>query len=340
MKKIKTLSREKLFHALDVLIKKYRLLAPVKDDNILTFAEVKKSSEIIMDFTNSVGSPKKIFFPQSETIISYSRDGIRHVPEYASEKKRIVFGMRPCDAKALTLLDKVFDSPDYKDPYYVEKRKNTTIFSLACGNPQMSCFCTSVGLGPFSKAGSDIFLVDLGEKFLLEPVTDKGNIMLNEISGMQESEEKDLAIANELQSGAESKIKRHVQLDGLAKKLDDIFDHAIWSEIHEKCLGCGICTYLCPTCHCFDIEDEAVDGKGRRVRNWDSCMFPRFTLEASGHNPRPTNRERMRHRIMHKFNYFVKNYGLSACVGCGRCIRNCPAGMDILEVIKQLGSAE
>ncbi|NQT01525.1 MAG: 4Fe-4S ferredoxin, partial [Planctomycetes bacterium] len=109
MKKVKTLSREKLLHALDALIKKYQLFAPVKDDTILTFAEVKKSSEIIMDFTNSAGSPKKIFFPQSETIISYSRDGSRHVPEYAGEKKRIVFGMRPCDAKALTLLDKVFD---------------------------------------------------------------------------------------------------------------------------------------------------------------------------------------------------------------------------------------
>jgi len=339
MKTAKTITREKLSGLLDGLAEKYRLFAPVMNDNIVTFAEVKKGSEVALEFTNSREPPKKIFFPQSETLFSYSKEGNRHVPEQM-EKKTVVFGMRPCDAKALSLLDNVFNSPDYQDPYYVEKRHNTIIVTLACNNPQISCFCTSFDLGPFSKTGSDVFVVNLGEKFLLEAVTEKGDALLQEISELNKAEEKEIQQAKELQTVSENKIKRRIQTNGIAEKLDGMFDHPLWDEIHEKCLCCGVCSFLCPTCHCFDINDEALDGNGQRVRTWDCCMFPDFTLEASGHNPRPTGRERMRQRIMHKFNYFVKNYGQFACVGCGRCLRNCPVSTDIIKVIEAINSAK
>jgi len=122
--------------------------------------------------------------------------------------------------------------------------------------------------------------------------------------------------------------------EGLKENLDEMYDDPFWDELHLRCLGCGVCTYLCPTCHCFDIVDEGNGAAGQRLRNWDTCQFALFTHHTSGHNPRPTGRERMRQRVMHKFNYFVSNFGDIACVGCGRCVRECPVNLDIRAVIE------
>jgi ferredoxin len=140
-------------------------------------------------------------------------------------------------------------------------------------------------------------------------------------------------LLKEIEDKASQKVDRSIQMDGIEKRLDLMVESSFWDRVHEKCIGCGVCTFLCPTCHCFDITDEAVNQKGQRVRNWDSCLFPIYSLETSGHNPRPTGRERTRQRLMHKFNYFPKNFGRVACVGCGRCIIYCPVQFDIREVL-------
>jgi ferredoxin len=131
-------------------------------------------------------------------------------------------------------------------------------------------------------------------------------------------------------------VRSKARTEGLPEKLTHLFDHPVWERIHETCIGCGTCTYLCPTCHCFDISDEKFGSDQARVRLWDSCMYTLFTLHASGHNPRPTGKERMRQRVMHKFNYTVKNWGDIFCVGCGRCVRDCPVNLDIREVVNEL----
>jgi ferredoxin len=152
----------------------------------------------------------------------------------------------------------------------------------------------------------------------------------------EDAQEKDRERLAKVKKQAEEKIKSKVVIEGLEEKLDKIFDSPFWDRVHQRCLGCAICTYLCSTCHCFALLDERVNSREQRVRSWDSCMFPDFTLEASGHNPRISNRERMRQRVMHKFNYFVKNFGETACVGCGRCIQNCPVNIDIREIIEEI----
>ena len=126
---------------------------------------------------------------------------------------------------------------------------------------------------------------------------------------------------------------RTARSKGVSEKLEDSFDSPFWDKIHQTCLACGICTFLCPTCHCFAFDDSRVDSKGERIRLWDCCQYPAFTLEASGHNPRISSRERMRQRIMHKFSYYVKNFGEVACVGCGRCVENCPINLDLREIV-------
>lgn len=340
MKKLKTVNKKDIIKLLDDLAQKYRLFAPVNKDGIVNFEEVQNGGDSALDFYNSKESPKKFFFPQSEKLYSYSKEEGRSVPEDDDKRLRILFGIRPCDAKAAVLLDNVFDGADFKDPYYLEKRQNTVICSLACNEPQASCFCTSLDLGPGAKDGADIFIVDLGEKYLFEAVTEKGRSLLVDFKDTIEATDSDIKKAEQIISKAESEIKKQIITAGLSDKLDELVDSPIWDELAERCIGCGICTYLCPTCHCFALVDEATDCKGCRVRNWDSCMFGDFTLEASGHNPRPTGRERMRQRIMHKFNYFLKNFGSNACVGCGRCFRDCPVHNDLSKMIEKINSTK
>ena len=340
MKKLKTVNKKDLTKLLDGLAGRYRLFAPVNKDGIVNFQEIQNGRDSTFDFYNSKEPPKKFFFPQSETLYCYSKEEGRSVPEDEDKRQRIIFGIRPCDAKAVVLLDNVFDGVDFKDPYYLDKRKNTIICTLACNEPRMSCFCTSLAIGPGAKDGSDIFIVDIGRKYLLEAVTEKGQKLFGDMANIFEAADEDIKKAQQIISEAEGKIKKQIETAGLADKLDELVESPIWTELAEKCIGCGICTYLCPTCHCFGLVDEATDCRGCRVRNWDSCMFGNFTLEASGHNPRPTGKERMRQRIMHKFNYFVKNFGANACVGCGRCFYNCPVNNSLVKAIEKIRNAK
>jgi ferredoxin len=228
----------------------------------------------------------------------------------------------------------VFDKEDLKDPYYLARRKNTVLLSLVCDKPLDTCFCTSVGGGPSSGDGSDIRMVHLGNRLLLEALTEKGESLISSAKQfLKKPKQSDLEEKEKIVAESEKKVPR-IKVDGIKENLEKGFNLPLWSAIAERCLGCGVCTYLCPTCYCFDITDEVKGEKGKRIRTWDSCQYPLFTLHASGHNPRPSKTERMRQRIMHKFFYAVENFGRTFCVGCGRCVRSCPVNLDLRESIE------
>jgi len=233
------------------------------------------------------------------------------------------------------LIDQVFSGKEYTDVYYVNKRKATTIIGMACDHPLSTCFCSSMKGGPFHREGSDLLLIDLGEAYLVELLTEKG-MTFQKNKFLKEALAKEINSAKELEERATQKTDGSLPVAGIEKRLDQMMESPFWEGVQEKCIGCRICTYLCPTCHCFDIVDEALTNKGQRVRNWDSCLSSLYSQETSGHNPRPTNRERTRQRIMHKFNYFPKNFDRIACVGCGRCIIYCPVNFDIRQTIKEI----
>lgn len=323
---------------LDKMIAGCEVIAPVKKGDFTVFKTLASGAEAVLDAGNTKLPAKELFFPQSETLFSYNvTEAGANLQAPIDDKKKVLFGVRPCDARSLKLLDNVFNNDKFTDPYYTARRENTVMVGVGCNTPASTCFCTSVNCGPFDTSGLDLLLVDTGDAYVVEVITDKGKALIDR-AGLAAASDADKAAADAAKKAAV--VTCQVNTDGLKAKLDVNFYDPIWEKIHEKCLGCGACTYLCPTCHCFDIVDDAVDCTGCRVRNWDSCAFPLFTLHGSGHNPRTSNKERYRNRIMHKFKYFVDNFNETACVGCGRCIKNCPVNMDIRVVLENIRGSE
>ena len=323
---------------LQSLMVEYDLFAPVQlAEGVAVFKKIDRPDEVDFSSSNTQKPAKEVFFPQSETMFRYEKTGKQHQVTSTEEveRKRVILGARPCDIQAVSLIDQVFSGKEYTDVYYVNKRKATTIIGMACDHPLSTCFCSSMKGGPFHREGSDLFLIDLGEAYLVELLTEKGKTFQKN-KFLKEALAKDINSAKEVEEKATPKTDVSLPVAGIEKRLDQMLESPFWERVQEKCIGCRICTYLCPTCHCFDIVDEALTNKGQRVRNWDSCLSSLYSQETSGHNPRPTNREQTRQRIMHKFNYFPKNFDQIACVGCGRCIIYCPVNFDIRQTIKEI----
>jgi len=317
----------------------FRVIAPKKGAETVLFGEISSYKEYDEDCLKPERSIKEMFFPRTEKIFKYRHTGKGKVQLKENEDfapKTVLFGVRPCDAASLPILDKVF-SWDYEDNFYLKRREETCIISIACETCDEFCLCTTLGLSPTSENGSDILLLKRDEtSFYARVVTPKGEEFCSQAEELFE------ATSDKAPEGFEGpEIK--TDLKQINPWLDNNFENDMWDELGLRCLGCGSCTYVCPTCHCFDIIDEGGLKSGARVKNWDSCGFGLFTIHASGHNPRSTQRRRYRQRIMHKFKYYIDKFEYTACVGCGRCIKSCPVDInlgDILETINSKAGAE
>jgi ferredoxin len=312
------------------------VFTPARDETgNAELVEHPQGEPVLLEYKNFPQPPKAFFLPQNQALLEL-KDG-EWVESHPPDREVFLLGVRPCDARALALMDRVFLDNGGNDPYYAYLRGKTTVIALACARALSGCFCTSTGGGPGDASGSDVLAVDVGTDLLLKAGTAKGEDLLSSAADLlAEPTPADAQEAQERVRGAADQIVP--VKTGTPRRLGDAFDAPLWEAAGRKCLGCGACSFLCPTCYCFDITDEIRGGAGRRVRTWDSCAYPQFTLHGSGHNPRPTPTERWRQRIMHKFRYAVESFGVPFCVGCGRCIRACPAGMDLRTVLKELGA--
>ena len=321
------------------LIEAYAVFGPSVDGGSDAVIRIEKPEQLRVDRGPGHFSFKHFLLPQTEELFSFdlnSNEMNISSDKLDSGKLVLLIGLRPCDAMAVELLDKVFVERKPKDLFYAKRRDRTRIISFACSEPRSTCFCDSVGCRPDSEAGADIIINELKQEYVVKPVTQGGDELLkNTGMHLDVASEQILAEKEKNIMEARKQLKTVFTIDDLDGKIVD-FDSSHWKQNCQKCLGCGVCTYFCPTCHCFDIIDEVEDAGGRRIRSWDSCMYPLFTLHASGHNPRPTHKERMRQRIMHKFVYAIEQYGRRFCVGCGRCVAQCPVNFDIREVIKEI----
>ncbi|CAB5134103.1 heterodisulfide reductase, iron-sulfur binding subunit, putative [Olavius algarvensis associated proteobacterium Delta 3] len=323
---------------LNKLRRAYRLCGPVEDKGFHYFKDLGEAELPDFGCLNTRLSAKGIVYPQSEDMFEYSLDETlddHHVMKDVQKdySPRIVLGIRPCDAKAVKLVKLNFDTADYKDPYWLRAWEATTFVGLACDNPCSACFCTTAGCGPYHEEGLDVLLVDNDDHYMARVLTEKG-IRFIETAGWDTTGVDGASLIEERRAAAEAKIVSHVSTDRL-RGADTMTLHAagIWEDISFSCINCGTCTFVCPTCWCFDIQDEVHGKQGKRTRNWDSCMFPIFTVHTTGHNPRGSQLQRVRQRFMHKLKYFVDKYDQGImCVGCGRCVSQCPVNIDIRRV--------
>jgi len=338
--KVITVDKSQWRQGIDKLRSSYRLFGPIEMKDNSCFQELGADQEPALDYQNTRLSPKSLVFPQSETMMTCSLDEnqeAHHIYQETDldETPRAVLGIRPCDAKALTLVKMNFDTEEYQDPYWLKRYHATTFVGLACDAPCGTCFCTTTGCGPYHEKGLDLLMVDNGNHYLMKALTDKGEQLLATADWQDKADVKSAQkIIAGKKAAAESKIVSRVSTDNL--KSGDalaLYNADIWEDVAFACINCGTCTFTCPTCWCFDIQDEVYGKKGRRMRNWDSCMFPIFTMHTTGHNPRGTKLHRVRQRFMHKLKYFVDKYDNGImCVGCGRCVRQCPVNIDIRRV--------
>jgi ferredoxin len=325
---------------LEELGQKHEVLAPRNEGDAIVFKpyDAKKGFNIEREAT---APPKKACFPQSETLVEFSHIKDLENPEKVAldvketipDSSWVVFGSRPCDARGFTMFDRVYLNGKHVDVYYKARRENTCFITLACEKGETTCFCNWVGSGPSDPTGSDVLMVPVDGGYFLEAVSDRGEKLL-ESSLLEDGGSKQTA-ADEFRANADQSMSEAQDLTKAPEKLLEAFnDMDFWEEQSSKCLSCGACTYLCPTCYCFNITDESDGISGQRIRSWDNCMSNQFTLEASGHNPRPTKAHRLRNRVGHKFSYYPDLHdGVISCCGCGRCIKSCPVGVDIREIV-------
>jgi len=335
----KVFTKEEWLKALEGLSDAYRVFVPVKDGDFHVFKPLTEGKKPDFDFQNTRMSPKSTVYPRSERMFEYTLDENDPDANILKESGKdyspqAIVGIRPCDAHAFQIVKPNFDNPEYRDPFWVQHFESTTLVGLGCNEPCSTCFCTRVGGGPFNENGLDALLYDLGESYLVKGLTEKGEDFLQKTQGGTEADDAAKNKAQELEASAPKKIDVTVPTDKLKDKvINELFDAPFWEEVAFACLNCGTCTYLCPTCWCFDIQDEVLGKEGDRIRNWDSCMFPLFTLHGSGHNPRDQKVQRVRQRFMHKLKYYVDKYNNGVqCSGCGRCVRYCPVNIDIRQV--------
>jgi len=334
----KKISKKDIGKILSQWSQEFTVLVPSKEGDVSKMARWDGKDTGFMDsHRNTVQPVKANFFPPMEEMFSFqkNKEGYHIEPASPDEHKQLIFAIRPCDANALAILDMAFKD-GYEDPYYLSRRKGTVLIGLGCTNPYDSCFCTSMGGSPSDSTNVDIMLTDIGNEFLFEEITEAGKELVARTEELEEAKKADEAEAKKVKEAAYDKVTRKIDTRGIDKKLLACFENKdYWEKVSAKCISCGICTFLCPTCYCFDINDDSFKKQGTRFRSWDSCAFPVYTRMPM-ENPRVEKWRRVRQKVCHKFEFFPMNFGSIACVGCGRCIRLCPVNWDITQTIESV----
>ncbi len=336
MRKISLDKIEILFSAIS---EKMALYIPTDTVNGAKYEEWHSGAKL-SDSVNTAHSPKEFFFPQSEDLMKFKTEAKKiEITDIRSEHKDfVIFGVKACDCRALKVLDNVF-LYDPVDTYYKNRREHGIIISMSCDRPAETCFCASFGIDAANPDG-DIVCHKTADTLYLNAKTKKGAALLEGLSDLTAECSSDAVYEHQKLI---SERLRKLPFSSLSTapfgsgKTMDYFDLPLWSELSESCLGCGICTFVCPTCQCYDIRDFNNGSEITRYRCWDSCMYSEFTKMSAG-QPRLTQTERFRQRFMHKLVYYPERYGgMFGCVGCGRCLAKCPVNMNIVKVMKRLG---
>ena len=333
------IAKENLSALFQLIADNQELYLPVKSAGQTNFAAWSKEVEVDLDTLKTVKSAKDAFFPQSEGLYTVKKEGKKMSiePESLKEQDFVVFGMKACDVKGLEVLDNVFLS-DPVDTFYAARRDHGTIVAMACHEPEETCFCKVFGIDAANPA-SDVAVWTVGEDLYWKALTEKGEALTETVKELFADDEAGEAAVDAEKEAIHNIVEKlpymNLSLEGWnGNALSEKFDSPIWEELYKPCLACGTCTFVCPTCQCYDIKDYTAGNSVSRYRCWDSCMYSDFTMMAHGNN-RTSQMQRFRQRFMHKLVYYpANNDGMYSCVGCGRCVEKCPQALNIVKVIK------
>ena len=327
---MKATTQKKINEWLADLIQKSVVVAPVETQGKLVYRQIEESSQVVWDFERTDMPPKTWVFPMTEPILFIEQGAKTTLKNPPAPKNVIVFGVRPCDARSLLALDALFLNKEPTDPQYARHRESVTLIGLACPKMWESCFCTVVGGAPNSTDGLDILLTKVDDEYAVQTLTEKGKKLTIKLP----LEEKDTPIQEPVLTEGLLTLRK-------SSEWMELFNNIFWEQLSHSCLSCRACSFVCPTCRCFDVRDEMTALRPgvkefERLRAWDSCTAAGYRRIAGGLNPRDTQHKRLRNRFYCKFMYYPDDFGPLGCVGCGRCIDACPAGIDILEVITKV----
>ncbi len=310
-----------------------------KEEGFYVFDETDDFCDPLEGYKPTILSPKKYLFPQQETLLRFDTQHHQDIKPVVDSKKQILFGVRPCDIHGIRLLDKIFTA-DYEDINYTHKRKQTVIVGIDCLEP---CYehahCASVGYLDVED-GYDIMLTDIGDEFYISIKTDIGKEIIKKFAmydnASKDGKDKFLKLIKERTGRFDMKFAADVS--SLPLLFNNANNDPVWNELNDKCLGCGRCNIVCPTCYCFDVYDcmELNMTEGERCRQWDACTLKDFAVISTGENFRSTRGQRLRHRFNRKFNYLMTKHNTCFCVGCGRCTRSCPVNIDLVKTVNTI----
>ncbi|OGP97620.1 MAG: hypothetical protein A2Z51_10330 [Deltaproteobacteria bacterium RBG_19FT_COMBO_52_11] len=333
-KMYRKITKENVIKLLAGLKGRAEVLGPAQVNGLWAFRPFN-GQDLPQGFQNSRLPPKGLFFESLRELFEWKAPAgdFQLTPLPPPEGQRVIFGIKPCDARALKILEPVF-AKDYQDIFYLKNLSRTLLLGQACRTQCVGSFCTEMGIDPQDSADCDLLLRETPGGYVAKISTERGQVLIEGNNFFEEASAEDWDAAR-----GEIKGKRAKPVFDLEKVKGRIgvrfMDEDLWKRVSAKCINCGICTYLCPTCHCFDLSDLQMPGQGIRYRCGDSCAFPSFT-KMPVHNPREEKWRRYRQRVSHKFNFFHQNWQTIACVGCGRCVAHCPVNLDLREVLLEV----
>ena len=342
-----SIAKDKIDSLFELIGSKQPLYLPVDNNSgKADFARWQKGTKL-SEKLKTTRSAKDFFFPKTEHLVSYEMSGkeVKVIDPRKEVEDFVIFGVRACDARGFTAIDNVYLNMNPVDSYYKNRREHGTVIVLACNEPAKTCFCSTFGIdASLAKPAGDVSCWLADGKYYFEANTDKGKAFVE--NAKSALEDADTSAVEACRKDIAEKVEKlpfaHLDLSKFqGKDMLKIFNSKIWDKVSEPCVGCGTCTYVCPTCMCFDVRDFATRSNGvRQIRCWDSCMYNDFTQMAA-ENPRHTQKERSRQRFMHKLMYYpMAHDGMFSCVGCGRCVENCPVNMNIVKVIKAVNESD
>lgn len=320
---------------IEALMADYRVIGPQERGPKFVFDSIEDPDELRLDYTTTIIPPSKVVLqPAWERLATFDLEDKPSLEADVEVEPTILMGVHTCDLHAIRLLDRVF-SEDYEDAHYLKRREQTLIVSLECLRPcDEDSFCKDMGTLTADE-GYDLHLTDIGDAYAVNIGTERGAELLEKYAQDEPAEDEEVRRLNQVLSDkwAHFSYRLDFDADELPALLGSAYEHPLWEELGDRCFACGSCTNVCPTCYCFDVQDEVTLrlNAGERRRTWDSCQLDEFARVAGGENFREARSGRQRHRFMRKGKYIYDMYDRLGCVGCGRCIRTCLVHINIVD---------